>query len=384
MKEPVVLIPIDQLSYSQEILLYEEPKILSLTIWIIAVLLSAAVCWVVFGKMEEVVRGKGLIRPISNISQVKNAVAGEITGLYYRPGQQVEKGDLLLQIDFRSLQAKEDALKVNYEKTHLKIIGLKQIEESFYSGTEKIDAHNKVALTRFEAYKTQKDLLQKKYMLSEKTWQEALHMPQESITPVKVRELEYAKNIAALNMEAHDSAFIKDISSEYTQSFIELEDLKSKLEQVRQSLKNASVYAPIDGTVQEISSLNKSDYLFTDQKILNIVPAGSAEYRAELKIPAKMSGKLQKGMKVKLRFPAFPFHEFGGAQGVITSIDPDASADSRGAFYFTVLVDINKAFLQDKKKNSYPIKSGLEVESRIILKEQTVLWYILKKFDLLW
>ena len=221
-------------------------------------------------------------------------------------------------------------------------------------------------------------------MLSEKTWQEALHMPQESITPVKVRELEYTKNIAALNMEAHDSAFIKDISSEYTQSFIELEDLKSKLEQVRQSLKNASVYAPIDGTVQEISSLNKSDYLFADQKILNIVPAGSAEYRAELKIPAKMSGKLQKGMKVKLRFPAFPFHEFGGAQGVITSIDPDASADSRGAFYFTVLVDINKAFLQDKKKNSYPIKSGLEVESRIILKEQTVLWYILKKFDLLW
>ena len=117
MKEPVVFIPIDQLSYSQEILLYEKPKILSLTIWIIAVLLSAAVCWVVFGKMEEVVRGKGLIRPISNISQVKNAVAGEITGLYYRPGQQVEKGDLLLQIDFRSLQAKEDALKVNYEKT---------------------------------------------------------------------------------------------------------------------------------------------------------------------------------------------------------------------------------------------------------------------------
>ena len=41
MKEPVVLYTLDRLEYSQEILLYKEPKELSLTIWIIVMLFVA-------------------------------------------------------------------------------------------------------------------------------------------------------------------------------------------------------------------------------------------------------------------------------------------------------------------------------------------------------
>ena len=384
MKEPVALYTLDRLEYSQEILLYREPKELSLTIWVIVSLFVAVICWIVFGKMEETVRAKGIVRPVSNISQVKNAVSGEITGLYYRPAARVEKDALLLKINSQGLEAKEAALKTNLEKLTIKINGLQQIEKSFYMGITDIDKSNTVALTRFQAYAYQRELLEKRYAFAEKTWQEALRMPKEAITPVKLRELEYEKNIQQLNLETHNSTFIKDISGEYVQSIVELEDLKSQIEQVRQNLKNTSVYAPIAGTVQELASLNKNDYLFADQKILNIVPDDGNVYKAELKIPAKMSGKLEKGMKVKLRFPAFPFHEFGGAVGTITAMDPDASADNSGALYFTVSVNIDKSFLEDKKKRSYPIKSGLEVESRIILKEQTILWYILKKLDMLW
>ena len=81
MKDPVILMPPDRLDYSQEVLLYKEPRELSLTVWIIAALFAAVLCWIVFGKVEEVVRAKGLVRPLSNISQVKNAVSGEIVGL---------------------------------------------------------------------------------------------------------------------------------------------------------------------------------------------------------------------------------------------------------------------------------------------------------------
>jgi len=99
MKEPVRLYTLDRLEYSQEILLHREPKELSLTIWIIVSLFVAVICWIVFGKMEETVRAKGIVRPVSNISQVKNAVSGEITGLYYRPAERVEKDALLLKIN---------------------------------------------------------------------------------------------------------------------------------------------------------------------------------------------------------------------------------------------------------------------------------------------
>ncbi len=374
----------DRLDYSQEVLLYREPKELSLTVWIIASLFAAVLCWIVFGKAEEVVRAKGLVRPISNISQVKNAVPGEIVGLYYENGERVEKGELLLQIDARSLKAKEEALKSAYEKLVVKTEGLRQTEKSFYGSSACIDKRNTEAFTRFQAFSYQKELLEKRYALAEKTRKEALCMPSDAITGARLRELEYEANIQFLNLETHKASFIKEISAEYAQCVVELEDLKSQAEQVRQNIKNSSVYAPIAGTVQEISSLNKNDYLFADQKILNIVPDGSSAYKAELKIPAKMSGKLEKGMRVKLRFPAFPFHEFGGAEGGIVSIDPDATADAGGMLYFTVLTDIDTSFLEDRKRRRYPIKSGLEAEARIILKERTILWYILKQLDLVW
>ena len=374
----------DRLDYSQEVLLYREPKELSLTVWIIASLFAAVLCWIVFGKAEEVVRAKGLVRPISNISQVKNAVPGEIVGLYYENGERVEKGELLLQIDVRSLKAKEEALKSAYKKLVVKTEGLRQTEKSFYGSSACIDKRNTEAFTRFQAFSYQKELLEKRYALAEKTRKEALCMPSDAITGARLRELEYEANIQFLNLETHKASFIKEISAEYAQCVVELEDLKSQAEQVRQNIKNSSVYAPIAGTVQEISSLNKNDYLFADQKILNIVPDGGSAYKAELKIPAKMSGKLEKGMRVKLRFPAFPFHEFGGAEGGIVSIDPDATADAGGMLYFTVLTDIDTSFLEDRKRRRYPIKSGLEAEARIILKERTILWYILKQLDLVW
>lgn len=384
MHEPIVIRSIYNLEYSQEIFLRKESKMISGIIWIVTLILVAALCWVFFGRMEEVVRATGLIRPVANISQVKNAFSGEIIGLYYHPGQQVEKGSLLLQIDAQALHAKASSLKMSYEKIRIKIDGLKQIETSFYKDSICVDKSNTIAYTRFESYLFQKKLLEENYNLKEKIWQEGLRMPAESITAVKLRELDYEKNISFLNLETHKINFINTITTEYAQNLVDFEELKSQLEQVKQSLKNTAVYAPISGTVQELSSLNKHDYLFADKVILNIVPNTSNEYKVELKIPAKMSGKLEKGMKVKIRFPAFPFHEFGGAEGLITSIDPDASADSKGIVYFTVLADINCNFLKDRKNYSYPIRSGLEVDSRIILKEQSVLWYILKKFDLVW
>ena len=384
MKDPVILMPPDRLDYSQEVLLYKEPRELSLSVWIIAALFAAVLCWIVFGKVEEVVRAKGLVRPLSNISQVKNAVSGEIVGLYYANGDRVEKGELLLQIDVRSLKAQEAALKSAYEKLRIKTEGLRQTEKSFYGKTVCIDKRNTAAFTRFQAFSYQKELLEKRYALAEKTRKEALRMPSDAITGAKLRELEYEADIQLLNLETYKSSFIKEISVEYAQCVVELEDLKSRAEQVRQSIKNSSVFAPIAGRVQEISSLNKNDYLFADQKILNIIPDDGRTYKAELKIPAKMSGKLEKGMRVKLRFPAFPFHEFGGAEGTVVSIDPDATADVNGVLYFTVSADIDKAFLEDRKKRRYPVKSGLETEARIILRERTILWYILKQFDLVW
>lgn len=384
MKEAVTLIPIEQLEYSHEVFLYREPKILSLTVWIISALIATAFIWIVFGKTEETIRTRGTVRPVSNVSLVKNAVSGEILKIYYRNGKFVQKGELLLHINANALEAKSEALQTAIEKVSARFAGLKQTEKSFYKNKNLISRTNAAAYSRFQSYMYRQLLFEERFSLAEKTWREAKNMPPESITAVRLRELEHEKNITFLNAETHKTDFISAINTECTKTAVELEDLKSQIEQVRQHLKNCSIYAPISGKIQEISSLNTGDYIFADQKILNIIPAENGTYRAELKIPAKMRGRLESGMKVKMRFPAFPFYEFGGSEGIIDTIEPDASTEANGSLYFTVSADIQKTFLKDKKQNIYPLKSGLEIEGRIILKEQTILRYILRKFDIVW
>ena len=384
MQEVVALIPLKDLEYSHEILLHKEPRILSITVWIIGALISSVLLWIIFGKMEETVRGRGIVRPVMNISLVKNAVSGEITKLHYRQGESVQKGDLLLHINSKTFEAKAEALKTASENLSIKAEGLQQSKISFYKNENRINKNNTAAYTRFQSYMYQQRLLEERSVLTEKIWKEAKTLPEEAMTAVRLRELEYEKNIAFLNAETHKTNFINTIHTEYVKTSVELQDIKGQIEQALQSVKNCSVYAPISGKVKEISSLNTGDYLFAEQKILNIVPSEDDVYRAELKIPAKMRGRLEQGMKIKMRFPAFPFYEFGGCEGIIDTIDPDASTEANGALYFTVFANIDKSVLEDKKKNAYPLKSGLEIEGRIILKEQTVLKYILRKLDVVW
>ena len=162
---------------------------------------------------------------------------------------------------------------------------------------------------------------------------------------------------------------------------IEQEELQKQLVQVKEALKNLVLVSPVDGFVQEKSSLNVGDYLFADQQVLNIVPSADKNCRIELHVPAESMGKLERGQKVKLRFPAFPYSEFKGIDGELNVIQPDSEISDSGFLYFTVYATADSMELKDKKGLCYQIKPGFEVNARIVLENQTLLYFLLKKLD---
>ena len=107
-------------------------------------------------------------------------------------------------------------------------------------------------------------------------------------------------------------------------------------------------------------------------------------FRIELIIPPKDMGKLQVGLKVKYRLSAFPFFEYKGANGEIISIDPDSRVNSSGNRYYCVYANIDRTTFENRKGESFSIRSGLETDARIVLKNSSILFYILRKMDLLW
>lgn len=78
------------------------------------------------------------------------------------------------------------------------------------------------------------------------------------------------------------------------------------------------ITAPADGIVTTI--LAQPGQVATNQQpIATLLPAGSA-LEAQLFIPSKVAGFIEKGQKVRLRFQAYPYQKFGQYDGVVSQV----------------------------------------------------------------
>lgn len=381
MNKQAVILSSD-LTYSKELLQRKEPPEAHAIIWTAAGMVLATICWLTFGMIDDVVKASGVVRPAGNISLIRNIVSGEIEQRCYKPGQKVSAGEIVLKIKPDVLLAQKRAFTAQITDTGKRLSGLEAILNSYRADRNRVPQDNLYARNRFDAYYYDKEMLSIKAKMANLLWEEEKKLPQTGTTISKLRQLEYEKQLADVELQRCKTQFLTSIISERDVLLLDKQKQQSQLEQIEEALRNTVLYAPVDGYIQEVSSLNKDDYIPANQDVLKIVPSMDMDYRIELKIPAKSAGKLKTGMKVKLRFPAFPYFEFRGAMGTIRTIEPDAVTSSNGELFFTVFTDVDKLSLVDRKGIEYAIRVGLQTDARIIIDSTTILRYVLNKMNL--
>ena len=67
--------------------------------------------------------------------------------------------------------------------------------------------------------------------------------------------------------------------------------------------------------------------------------------------------------------------------GKIENLDFDTTNLNSGSFY-KLNCDFDKKFLVDKNGKKYDLRSGLDIDARIIVDRKTILKLLLKKLDL--
>lgn len=92
----------------------------------------------------------------------------------------------------------------------------------------------------------------------------------------------------------------------------------------------------------------------------------------------------QKG-RVKMRFSAYPYPDYGVMQGAVRTITADAilSQDNMAIEpYYEVTIEPEKIYLQ-RDSQQYPIQAGMEVSADIIADSESLLTFILRKTRLI-
>lgn len=404
----IIVYPEEAASEFREVLLCHEPRFFHSVLWITLFIFVSLAVFVAFGKIDEVVRAEGIVRPESNVSSVKNIISGEIKEVFYENGKFVGKGEMLLSLKDDSVAAEKKAVLAQLGEISERLESVSLIVSLFsgsdfsfslkssdfsssgFSGSffweipENILSRlrsNPSGFARYKAFVSEFKVLDARAERMQFLYEEESSLPSSITSLSAIRERKYNAEMARLEKQEFVSSFFSELKQEEDELSVSRENLVQQLNKIELSLENLVLVSPMSGYVQEVSSLNSGDYIFSDQKILNIVPVFDSSCRIELHIPASRVGKLEKGQKVKLRFPAFPYSEFSGIEGKVTVIQPDAEY-SDSSLYFTAFAEVDSMVLKSRKNIEYKIKPGLEVDARIVLERQSVLYFILKRLSL--
>ncbi len=386
MKKVIILRHQNEMKLSRDFFQMEIPKELSRTVYLIVSVCFLIVLLMIFGQIDDVIKTQGVVRTKENVSFVQNVIAGKIVELNYEPGQKVFKDDVLYKIDSSTYEAQRNMLQFEIQDLQFKISGLKCLIDSFYSDKNLCDRNNNIlAFSQFDAYLKEKEVLEIQKNIAEKEFNFENQKPQTIRNAYEVGMKLQSLNLAEANFHSFKTRFIANIILELNDKTNLLYEKQQNLTQLDNQYIFLEIKAPMSGYVQEISSLNVGDYLESNSKVLNIIPNDNENFRVEIRIAPKDMGKIIIGQKVKYRLSAFPYFEYKGAEGFITSIDPDIRAleESDGIFY-SVYADIDRVNFSNRQGDSFPIRAGLETDVRIVLERKPIIYFILKKLDFLY
>ncbi len=238
----------------------------------------------------------------------------------------------------------------NLKKLHANLVEQKSLKEQDLSLSQKtFNANQKLAndkvISDFD-YTTEKSNLLNKKLILPQINNEVIN--NESQQNEKFKELEELDNTIAQQKAIFQQA---------------LNTLKSQIDEWK---KKYLLVAPIDGRVAFATYVQENQQLQVNQTICFINPENS-HYFAQITIPQSNLGKIAVGQKVLLKFPSYPFPEYGALQGRIEFIS-HITTDS-GYYARVSLVD----GLRTSFNAHIQYREGLKGQAEIITRDMRLL-----------
>ena len=171
-------------------------------------------------------------------------------------------------------------------------------------------------------------------------------------------------NEAQQNEKLKEIAELENVIAQQKSIFNQsLNTFKSQVDEWKQKYL---LITPIDGKIAFATFLQENQQLQNNQIICFINP-GNSLYYAEIYIPQINFGKVKTGQEVLLKFPSYPFSEYGSVKGKIDFIS-NIGTDSG------YLAKVN---LPEGLKTSYnkqvQFRDGLNAQGEIITKDMRLL-----------
>jgi hemolysin D len=352
-------------------------------IWIVCLMLAAALGWSYIARLDVYAFATGRIQPSGRSKVIQSLDPGKVLKIAVENGMKVKAGDLLLELDPTEAYAGRDAAAADLEALDAEIPRRRAEIQTVLSGAattpdvvfpsnigQTLQTRERSVLgAELAQYTSSQETL--KAQLAEKTaTQTRLHShiaALEQLIAVLNQRLSMKRELLAkeagslaqlldaqrdveqtLTTMASDkgelietaaaAASVEKKMDEQQKQFIadqatKLADAERKRDHSAEDLVKAvakaervHLTAPIDGTVQQLAINTIGQVVTSGQPLLVVVPAGGPLEVAAL-VPNSDIGFLEVGQHAVIKLDAFPFSIYGTIDGKVVDVSRDAVYD---------------------------------------------------------
>ncbi len=417
------------------------PKLPRFILLSVLVLLAILLIWSFVGRLDVVASADGKLVPQSSLKIVQPAEAGIVIDILVREGQQVDAGQVLMQLDPQLLDADRGSVGGEHQQLGLQLrridaelagLPMRRLpgdpSELFDHVSRQQAAHRQAYLDALATEQAMADKVRHELKAAQ-----ALQAKIEATLPIaqrsadsyaklqrdgfvsplaadeKLRELlEKTQDLRAqqatiaslqallLNSEKKivqlSSTYRSDLLSERATVDAQRRRLSGEQAKLEHKSELLQLRAPQAGIVKDLSTHTVGTVVAPGSVLMSLVPLNEP-LRAEVMVRNEDAGFIHLGQSVRLKLVAYPFQKYGMIDGTIDHIGPDAADPSvagregldpaQTVAHYPVWVKLSRqTLLVDGKPLS--LSPGMQVVADIHQGRRSVLEYLLSPVQRAW
>lgn len=182
-------------------------------------------------------------------------------------------------------------------------------------------------------------------------------------------------------IEKTKNAYLLNISNTMKSITYDIQTLEAQIFELDEALSNCCIKAEQDGVLVYAQDLAIGDTVNSGTTVASIVPE-STEYTVYIYVPEYNISSMEIGQKVEYSFSAISATDYGKVYGKILSISEDSFVNqSNGQKFYKATASIDKTELTNKHGKKRNIKTGMLVEVHTITGTQSIMTWLLDKLS---
>jgi hemolysin D len=391
--------------------------------WVIIAALIFFGLWLVLGKTDVVVTARGKVIPAGETKEVQPLTTGVVRKILVQPGDYVEKGQVLMEIDPSDIDPELVSMRKDLAQVRLELLrldallndtgfgppdqrfdaGLWQIQLNIYHSTRERLA-NRINVKRQELEQLGKRLEGRKNARRQAVYQHdvaqgRLARMNEVKDLLSKDELEKAENdiraaatqmqietcsIEELQTERHrveqEIALVRKeerqrLLDEVAEKRQRLAYLQGKIERSEFLSSRQRIESPVTGHVAQLLCHTTGGVVTPAEKLATIVPLDSPLLIRAL-VQNKDVGFLRPAMSVSLKIDTFDFQKYGVLDGELLHISRDSIEDRKQGLIYEIYVKPRQKSLLVEGKQT-PISAGMSVTAEVKVGKRRIIEFFI-------